>query len=145
MKLRRYDIMRLVPIEDKPRPSSLWFLTQIWRTFKSFHCLDPQDPVYVHELNRSLFLAGGNHRAIWLAINGIHSIGAYGEVITPDSSEARVDRGLAQNNKANGIWNVYDLAAMVKNPGQYDMEGDPEAKITMRDLTESRWIDNTKF
>lgn len=135
--------MDLIPVEHKPRPDSLYFLTQVWRNLGTFKYL--KDPITVQVHDTKLYLAGGNHRAIWHAINGIHTIDAREEVITsPENSDSidftEINRKIQKENRQMGIFNIYNLAARVENPAQYDMKGPIRVRITVNDLLERKWF-----
>lgn len=111
-----FKISELIPLEEKPRESSLRFLTQVWRNFGGFYVLERDYPL-AWNIDGTLYLEAGNQRAIWDSINGIDII--EGEVFLADgNNRARILR-LAEYCEKAGVKSFDDLVSRVRNPHEF--------------------------
>ena len=134
-KMKSFLLSDLIPLEDQPRDYSLRFLTQIWRNFGTFSCLDNINggvPPYVYTFFGRHYLDDGNHRSIWKLLNGFDSIEAEEEF--PDLSRQKSTLFTVESVQERGVFSVSDLAKLVKNPEQYFSNGPITHKITFEDL-----------
>lgn len=116
-----FEIQDLIPLESKYEIRKLIYLTMFYRKYKNFEGIHSAE---VGKLNKGLILLNGNHRAIWLSINGFSRIEAE-ERLLSFCGDIEFYKKIAERNLAMGIISPYDLAKKIpeEEKKHFGMEG----------------------
>lgn len=133
--MKKFYIPELRPLEDGPRDYSLRFLTQVWRNLGNFEGLKNKPFIWEHDGQK--YIEDGNHRCIFLTLNGVDYIDAEFEV--PDENSLRVIKLFTESEIGNRIQCVSDLVSMIRDPISYSMKGPINNKITREQLQDRKY------
>ena len=124
-KMERFEINKLIPL-DSPIPWRLREFTDWYKLFGNLNQHNQTAPPEVENVDGKLYLANGNQRAVWYAINGYNTMLAEQRTLNPDP---RIHRDLIERRRKRalelqqiGIFSPLDWLSRIQNPEQYKVK-----------------------